>query len=142
MKMSKSLPKGRKSQKGQSFVELTLVVVFLMIFVAGIVEFGFALNNYLNLVDASREAVRYSSNFDPFDENGDMDPQFFIDTGNLTEQVLAPLVLDLRFGGRYCYLFLFCRGRCLCPLSQPPGLECVRYTIIQVLRCGDTESRG
>ncbi len=80
MRISKSLPAGRKSQKGQSFVELALVVVFLMIFVAGIVEFGFALNNYLNLVDASREAVRYSSNFDPFViNNGEvLDPHFFI----------------------------------------------------------------
>jgi hypothetical protein len=87
-----------KSEKGQSFIELSLVIIFLMIFVAGIVEFGFMLNNYLNLVDASREAVRYSSNFDPFtlDESGNrvLDSQFFIDTGTLTEDVLSPLVLD------------------------------------------------
>ena len=41
------LAKANKSEKGQSFVELSLVIIFLMIFVAGIVEFGFALNNYL-----------------------------------------------------------------------------------------------
>jgi hypothetical protein len=87
-----------KNEKGQSFVELSLVVVFLMIFVAGIVEFGFMLNNYLNLVDASREAVRFSSDFDPFDENGDMDPNFFIQTGILTEDILQPLVLDASVG--------------------------------------------
>ena len=55
-----------KNEKGQSFVELSLVVVFLMILVAGIVEFGFMLNNYLNMVDASREAVRRSATYDPF----------------------------------------------------------------------------
>ena len=55
-----------KTEKGQSFVELSLVVIFLMIFVAGIIEFGFMLNNYLNLVDASRETVRRSANYDPF----------------------------------------------------------------------------
>ena len=43
-----------KDEKGQSFVELSLVIIFLLIFVAGIVEFGFILNKYLNLVDASR----------------------------------------------------------------------------------------
>jgi len=86
--------KKNKNEKGQSFVELALVVVFLMILVAGIVEFGFMLNNYLNLVDASREAVRFSSNFDPFDEFGNLDNNFFIQTGQLTEEVLAPLVLD------------------------------------------------
>ena len=94
----KSFPLDRNSQKGQSFVELALVVVFLMIFVAGIVEFGFALNNYLNLVDASREAVRYSSNFDPFIINPDgtksLDQNFFDQTFELTEQVLDPVVLD------------------------------------------------
>jgi hypothetical protein len=69
-----------------------------MIFVAGIVEFGFALNNYLNLVDASREAVRFSSNFDPFNIDGTLDPGFFIQTGDLTEQILEPLELDPSLG--------------------------------------------
>lgn len=99
-----------KGEKGQSFVELALVVVFLMIFVAGIVEFGFMLNNYLNLVDASREAVRYSSNFDPFvtdalgnrvvgaDGNYVVDNNFFTETGRFTEEVLAPLVLKKEVG--------------------------------------------
>jgi Flp pilus assembly protein TadG len=64
--LATSQSKANRNEKGQSFVELSLVIIFLMIFVAGIVEFGFALNNYLNLVDASREAVRYSSDYDPF----------------------------------------------------------------------------
>lgn len=87
-----------KSQRGQSFVELSLVVIFLMIFVAGIVEFGFMLNNYLNLVDASREAVRYSADGDPFDESGNLDTGFFVVTGQLTQEILAPLVLDPSVG--------------------------------------------
>ena len=79
---SHSRIRANKIEKGQSFVELSLVVVFLMIFVAGIVEFGFLLNQYLNLVDASREAVRYSSDFDPFITNPDtgvqtLDENFF-----------------------------------------------------------------
>jgi TadE-like protein len=83
-----------QNERGQSFVELSLVVIFLMIFVAGVVEFGFMLNNYLNLVDASREAVRYSSNFDPFNPDGSLDENFFNETFRLTEEVLAPVVLD------------------------------------------------
>ena len=90
--------RANKGEKGQSFVELSLVIIFLMIFVAGIVEFGFMLNNYLNLVDASREAVRFSSNFDPFNIDGSLDPGFFIQTGELTEQVLEPLELDPTLG--------------------------------------------
>jgi hypothetical protein len=87
----------KRREKGQSFVELSLVVVFLMIFVAGIVEFGFMLNDYLNMVDASREAVRYSSNFDPFIYDSGtktLDENFFDQTFQLTEQFLAPVVLD------------------------------------------------
>ena len=102
---SKSIFVNRKSQSGQSFVELALVVVFLMIFVAGIIEFGFALNNYLNLVDASREAVRYSANFDPFlpgcTDHTDpdcLDGNFFDQTIQLTEEVLAPVTLDSSLG--------------------------------------------
>jgi hypothetical protein len=90
--------KGSRSEKGQSFVELSLVVIFLMIFVAGVVEFGFMLNQYLNLVDASREAVRYSSNFDPFNIDGSLDTQFFEDTITLTRDVLEPVVLDSAAG--------------------------------------------
>ena len=93
--------KTSKNEQGQSFVELSLVVIFLMIFVAGIIEFGFALNNYLNLVDASREAVRYSSNFDPFlpgcidhTDPSCIDEDFFKQTVQLTQEVLAPLTLD------------------------------------------------
>lgn len=98
------------NEKGQSFVELSLVVVFLMIFVAGIVEFGFMLNNYLNMVDASREAARFSSDFDPFvnDDDGNrivdaggnfiVDDNFFIETGRLTQEVLAPVVLNPALG--------------------------------------------
>jgi len=93
-----SRSKTNKTETGQSFVELSLVIVFLMIFVAGIVEFGFMLNNYLNLVDASREAVRYSSNFDPFLPDGSLDTQFFEDTIKLTRDVLLPVELDPTVG--------------------------------------------
>jgi len=97
--VSLSLYKGNRSEKGQSFLELALVVVFLMIFVAGVIEFGFLLNNYLNLVDASREAVRYSSDFDPFVVDPvtgakSLDNNFFQETFNLTEDVMAPVTLN------------------------------------------------
>jgi len=93
------LSKTNKNEKGQSFVELSLVVVFLMIFVAGIVEFGFMLNNYLNMVDASREAVRRSATYDPFIIDPvtgakTVDENFYKETGRFTEQILAPVTLD------------------------------------------------
>ena len=91
--------KTNNNEKGQGFVELSLVVVFLLIFVAGIVEFGVMLNNYPNMVDASREAVRRSANYDPFivDPNTgvkSVDTNFYVETGRFTEEILAPVVLD------------------------------------------------
>jgi hypothetical protein len=56
----------RSGSKGQSFVELSLVVFLLMLLVAGIAEFGVLLNRYLNLVDGTREAARWGANYDPF----------------------------------------------------------------------------
>ena len=51
----------RRKPSGQSFVELLLVTVFLMLLLAGVVEFGFLLNNYLHVLDGAREAARYSN---------------------------------------------------------------------------------
>jgi hypothetical protein len=88
----------RGSMRGQSYIELALLVPMLMVLVGGIAEYGMLLNDYLNLVDSSREAVRFSSSFDPYDEDGNVDPDFFVQTSELTEQVLLPVVLDPSMG--------------------------------------------
>jgi hypothetical protein len=88
----------KRREKGQSFTELALVVLLLMVFVAAIAEYGTLLNDYLNLVDASREAVRFSSSFDPYDEFGNVDTDFFVQTSTLTEQVLLPVALNPSLG--------------------------------------------
>jgi len=89
----------RPREKGQSMVEFALVAILLALLVAGIAEYGTLLNDYLNLVDASREAVRYSSSFDPFvPDTGLEDPQFYEDTIRLTHEVLAPLTLHAEDG--------------------------------------------
>jgi hypothetical protein len=57
----------KKSSKGQSFVELTLILIVLLTLLAGMVEFGNLLNQYINLVDGAREGARFGSNDDPFE---------------------------------------------------------------------------
>lgn len=61
-----------RQPRGQSFVELMLVVLFLALLLAGMVEFGFMLNQYLHVLDGSREGARYSSTQQSFvlDTNG------------------------------------------------------------------------
>jgi len=55
-----------RGESGQSFVELALVVFILALLLAGVVEFGYMMNNYLHVFDAGREAARYVSSADPF----------------------------------------------------------------------------
>lgn len=55
----------RKS-KAQSLTEFAITLPVLFILLSGVVEYGFALNYYLSLLDATREAARYYSNSDPF----------------------------------------------------------------------------
>lgn len=112
-----------KKNKGQSFLEMTIVLGVLLLLVVGMAEFGNLLNQYINLVDAVREGARFGSNNDPFlytnEESGATwydystpNPTFFekVDTiieGDIHQDAkqrtsaLSPLVLDpLRYGDR------------------------------------------
>jgi hypothetical protein len=103
--------KSRSGSKGQSFVELSLVVFLLMELVAGIAEFGVLLNRYLNLVDGAREAARFGANTDPFaicvaDSSGhvatsDSDgicPNYYQSAAAQATQVLKPYDLNPALG--------------------------------------------
>ena len=47
-----------KSERGQTFTELALVLPILLVLVLAIAQFGVAFNNYLTLTDAARAAAR------------------------------------------------------------------------------------
>ena len=47
--------------KGQSFIELALVFMILMLLFAGVVELGNLINIYLDIIDSAREAARYAN---------------------------------------------------------------------------------
>jgi hypothetical protein len=55
----------RQRTLGQSLVELALVFPMLLMLLSGVVEFGFAFNHYINLVEATREGARYAVDGDP-----------------------------------------------------------------------------
>lgn len=61
--MKKLLVKIRKS-RGQSFVELALVVPVLLLLLAGMVELAFFIFTYLTAIDLTREAARFASGRD------------------------------------------------------------------------------
>ena len=54
-----------RRRKGQSLVELALAMPVLLVMLSGLLEFGFALNQYLNALDAAREGARYGADGDP-----------------------------------------------------------------------------
>ncbi len=111
--MMKTARSFKMKNKGQSFVELALLMSTLLLLVTGLIEFGNMLNQYVNLVDGAREGARYGSNLDPFfnettsADDYTVDPQTsfynhvdFIIEGNLTADPtirtssLSPLFLD------------------------------------------------
>jgi len=56
----------KHASKGQSLVELTFVLLFLLMLLVGMVELGNLLNVYIGLVDGAREGARFASTSDPF----------------------------------------------------------------------------
>jgi hypothetical protein len=55
----------RRGARGQSMVEFLVMLPVLLIMMSGLIEFGFLLNYYLDLIDAARDGARFASNVDP-----------------------------------------------------------------------------
>jgi Flp pilus assembly protein TadG len=58
----------RKSTKAQSFIEFALVIPILLLVLLGVVELTLFIGTYINLLDLTREAARYASSRDPFQD--------------------------------------------------------------------------
>jgi hypothetical protein len=90
----------RGHQRGQSFVELALVLLILALLLAGVVEFGYLMNNYLHVLDGAREAARYSSSSTAFifNEQGIITdyyrPEFYYITALKAAQTMSPIQFD------------------------------------------------
>lgn len=83
----------KTNKRGQSFVELMLVVLILMLFLTGVVEFGFLMNNYLHIFDAAREAARLANDAYAIDPvTGASIQEFFAKTAIHAIRVMAPVV--------------------------------------------------
>lgn len=52
-------------------MEFTIMLPVLLIMLSGLVEFGFLLNHYLDVIDAARETARFGSNIDPLTPSSD-----------------------------------------------------------------------
>ncbi len=64
MKHLVMLKKRFPKPKGQSLVEMTVLLPILLLLLSGLIEFGFMLNEYLSVQDAVRNAARFASDSD------------------------------------------------------------------------------
>ena len=90
----------RIKSRGQSIVEFMVLLPVLIMMLSGLIEFGFMLNYYLDLIDAAREAARFAANDDPLhnDATGvyqDPNPGFYLRT-----QTVALQSLNIGSGGQ------------------------------------------
>ncbi len=100
-KINKKTTRLRKS-KAQSLVEFAITLPILLMLLGGVVEFGFALNYYLSLIDATREAARFYSNENPFvGAYGTADNMsFYANTASMVRANLDPWVVNPSYQGR------------------------------------------
>ncbi len=74
--------------------------ILIMLF-GGVVEFGFILNFYLSLLDATRDSARYWSQDDPFLADGVTDDNdFYYQTAYDVQKLLDPTIEDPTYQGR------------------------------------------
>jgi hypothetical protein len=57
-----------KSWKAQSFLEVAIFLPILLMMVSGLAEFGFLMNEYLNLIDGPREGARAAVDWSLLDD--------------------------------------------------------------------------
>src|SRR5713101_7353837 len=59
--MKRSLRPNRKSEQGQSLVELAISLTVIMMLLSGAVSFGMALFSFVSMRDAAQEGALYAS---------------------------------------------------------------------------------
>jgi hypothetical protein len=91
---------GQRKSRAQSLVEFAITLPILLLLFSGLVEFGFALNYYLSLLDATRESARYYSNFNPFLPDGTDDVAFYRGAAEEAYANLDPTARNPSYQGR------------------------------------------
>lgn len=92
-------PHTRPVSKAQSLVEFAIALPVIIILLSGVVEFGFALNFYLSILDATRYAARQGADWSPYITGTyDRDENFYDNVLGETAKFLDP---SLTYGGSY-----------------------------------------
>lgn len=86
--------------KAQSLVEFAITLPIILLLLSGVVEFGFALNYYLSLLDATRQAARWGSNLDPFNPDNSDNYTFYSGVAGEALYNLDPSIVNPSYEGR------------------------------------------
>jgi hypothetical protein len=90
----------QRKTRAQSLVEFAITLPVLILLFSGLVEFGFALNFYLSLLDATRETARIYSNGDPLADDGTDIMSFYSDAATRVLYILDPQLENGAYIGR------------------------------------------
>ena len=90
--------KSEKHKRGQSFLELSFVLLILALVLAGVVEYGFMINNYLHVLGGSREAARVYNSYSAFNPDGTTINAFYYRTVEQAATTMSPVMLDPSLG--------------------------------------------
>ena len=85
----------RKSEAGQSMVEMALVLPILLLLVGGIMDFGWLFYNQLALTNAAREGARYAAihyhtSTDWYQQTKDLMADTYVGVDNADAEVFEP----------------------------------------------------
>jgi hypothetical protein len=97
-KMKKKQYLIKQENKGQSLVELAIFLPIIFMLLSGLIEFGFLLNQYINMMDGPREAARFATDIAPYKKSGTStidDPEFYTALEKIAESSIRPYNLDL-----------------------------------------------
>lgn len=87
--------------KAQSLIEFAITLPIIIILLSGVVEFGFALNYYLSILDATRQAARWGANENPFNPvTGTDNYVFYTSVADEARYNLDPSTLNPSYVGR------------------------------------------
>ena len=97
----------KRKSRGQSLVEVAIAFPILIMLLGGVVEFGFIINYYLSLMDATRETARFYSQADPFIRDPSdktvitgIDETFYNGAAAMVRANLDPLFTNNNYTGR------------------------------------------
>jgi hypothetical protein len=81
----------KRFSSGQALVEFTIMFPVLLIMLSGLMEFGFMMNEYLDVLDGAREAARFGADINPFTDSYADEEDYYRNVAILAEQTMAPV---------------------------------------------------